>query len=75
MHPPHSQGIFSDPDLIRTTAWIFGECNAIRYKIGTNRADDWIRTSMIPLTRRTPFSVEPRRRIANASLGFEPTSS
>ena len=23
---------------------------------------DWIRASMIPLTRRTPFSVEPRRR-------------
>ncbi len=26
------------------------------------RADDWIRTSMDPLTRRTPFSVEPHRR-------------
>lgn len=25
------------------------------------RADDWIRTSMIPLTRRTPFCIEPRR--------------
>ena len=28
------------------------------------RADDWIRTSMIPFTRRTPFSVEPRRHCA-----------
>ena len=25
-------------------------------------ADDWICTSIIPLTRRTPFSVEPRRQ-------------
>ena len=31
-----------------------------------NRADDWIRTSMIPLTRRTPFSIEPRRQSARA---------
>lgn len=26
------------------------------------RADDWIRTSMVLLTRQTPFSVEPRRQ-------------
>ena len=26
------------------------------------RADDWICTSIIPLTRRMPFSVEPRRQ-------------
>ena len=25
------------------------------------RADDWIRTSMNPLTRRMPFLIEPRR--------------
>ena len=57
---------FDIPTWNRTRAWTFGESNAIRYNIGTNRADDWIRTSMIPLTRRTPFSVEPRRQSARA---------
>jgi hypothetical protein len=27
------------------------------------RADDWIRASMSPFTRRVPFSVEPRRQL------------
>lgn len=35
------------------------------------RADDWIRTSMVPLTRRTPFSVEPRR-LQGYPKGVEP---
>ena len=58
----------SIPTWTRTRAWTFGESNAIRYTIGTyQRADDWIRTSMLPLTRRTPFSVEPRRQSAAAA--------
>jgi hypothetical protein len=39
------------------------QCNPLHHR---DRADDWIRTSMLPLTRRTPFSVEPRRRITDA---------
>ena len=34
------------------------------------RADDWIRTSMDPLTRRMPFSVEPHRRRLNTRQFF-----
>ena len=36
------------------------------------RADDWIRTSIIPLTRRTPFYVEPRRHEGSRPEGREP---
>jgi hypothetical protein len=39
-----------------------------------SRADDWIRTSMIRLTKPAPSSVEPRRRSAGVE-GFEPSSS
>ena len=70
----------SVPTWTRTRAWTFGGSNAIRYTIGTyQRADDWIRTSMLPLTRRTPFSVEPRRQSAAGAAararGFEPHAS
>jgi hypothetical protein len=44
----------------------------------SNRADDWIRTSMIPLTRRTPFSIEPRRHLSAVSTSVRirtPSSS
>ena len=36
------------------------------------RADDWIRTSIIPLTKRAPFSVEPRRQVKAGVQGVEP---
>ncbi len=42
-----------------------GEPDAVRYTTGITRADDWIRTSMIRLTRAAPSSVEPRRHRPN----------
>ena len=35
------------------------------------RADDWIRTSMNPLTRRMPFLIEPRRHECSRPAGRE----
>ena len=53
----------SVPTWNRTRTRTLGESRAFRYTIGTihPRADDWIRTSMNPLTRRMPFLIEPRR--------------
>ena len=39
------------------------ECNPLHHR---DRADDWIRTSMNPATRRAPFSVEPRRQLSTS---------
>lgn len=53
--------------LFSTPAWTRSEDQDLRrvlcYPLHHRdpRADDWIRTSFVPLTRRTPFSVEPRR--------------
>ena len=59
----------SIPTWSRTRTWTFGRSYAIHYTTGTTRADDWIRTSMIPLTGRAPFSVEPRRLLSRVSGG------
>ena len=70
MHPPHSQGIYfsvcPDPDSNQDLNLRTVQCNPLHHLdvLFLKRADDWIRTSMIPLTRRTPFSVEPRRQFA-----------
>ena len=40
-----------------------------------NRADDWIRTSMIRFTRAVPFCFEPRRRKSRNALGLRRASS
>ena len=62
----------STPIWSRTRTWTLGESRAVPYTIRAyssyslnllERADDWIRTSINPFTRRVPFYVEPRRRI------------
>ena len=40
-----------------------------------NRADDWIRTSMIRFTRAVPFCFEPRRRKSRNALRLRRASS
>ena len=58
---------------IRTRTWTFGgsECVPLHHRdsshthIKTNRADGWVRTSIILFTRQAPFSVEPRRHSPN----------
>ena len=47
------------------------QCNPLHHR---DRADDWIRTSIVPLTRRMPFCVEPRRQAARVQ-GVEPCRS
>ena len=56
-------GQIERPDLESNQDQDLRRVLCIRYTIGTitPRADDWIRTSMNPLTRRMPFLIEPRR--------------
>jgi hypothetical protein len=51
----------SIPAWIRTRDQALGEPDVLRYTTGTRRADDWIRTSILRLTRAVPFWIEPRR--------------
>src|SRR5262249_59967840 len=62
----------SSPSRNRTWSCSFGGCRAIphTHRLFTQRADDWIRTSINLFTRQAPFSVEPRRQAR--ARGFEP---
>ena len=57
-HTPRTTSI---PTWSRTRIQTLGPSDVVCYTTGTRRADDWIRTSMLRLTRAAPFSVEPRR--------------
>ena len=63
VRPSHSQGMFqvSRPGLEPGPEP--SEGSMLSATPSGRRADDWIRTSIIPLTRRTPFYFEPRRHI------------
>ena len=58
----HTPGTISIPTWNRTRIEALGPPHVVCYTIGTPRADDWIRTSIVRLTRAVPFSVEPRRQ-------------
>ena len=47
----------------------------IRYTIGTNRADDWICTSICRFTKPVPSAIEPRRRTSTSARSRTPWSS
>ena len=51
---------YPGPELHRDRTLRRGPCSLLHHRDA--RADDWIRTSMVRLTRAVPFSVEPRRR-------------
>src|SRR5262249_6654213 len=64
-NPSHSEDKMeaSIPARIRTGTRVLGKPDAVRYTTRTTaRADGWIRTSMLRLTRSAPFCFEPRRQ-------------
>ena len=69
----HRDHVVSIPTWSRTRTKTLGGSCAVRYTIGTSRADDWICTSIIRFTKPAPFAIRPRRhKCASRPEGREP---
>src|SRR6266567_1894275 len=68
-HTPRT-GVASILARSRTGSRILGEFDAIPYTTRTlTRADGWVRTSILRLTRSAPFCIEPRRQTRKGCPG------